>query len=351
MRQYSSVTNSPKRPIDFGLFVWLDALYNTDMIYPAKLEPGDEVRVIAPAKSFLPTFRPERMALAVQRFEGMGLKVSFGEYVHELDEFDSTTVEHRLEDLHDAFSDKNVKAIIAVVGGSTSNQLLKYVDYDLIKNNPKILCGMSDITALANAIYHKTGLVTYSGPSFVLFGANKAVDYTVEYFKKCFFSDSPFEVLPSESYCNKRWDAEEISNEGYWAINEGETHGKILGGNLLTFIFLQGTEFAPELADSILFLEDNDKENFRAFENQLQSLINQPDFNKVKGIVIGRFQKGSGMTRELLTKIIKTKKELVQIPVIANVDFGHTTPMITFPIGGEARVSSGTRNAIEIIKF
>ena len=317
-------------------------------IYPQKLQAGDEVRVIAPAKSFKPSFSEERKLLAIKRLEAIGLKVSFGKYVNEVNEFESTTIEHRIEDLHDAFADKNVKAILTVLGGSTSNQLLKYIDYNLVKNNPKILCGLSDITALANAIYHKTGLVTYSGPHFTIFGASNVVEYTTDYFKKCLFSDESFEVEPSQNFCDKRWDTEEIKNEGHWIINQGEAEGKILGGNLLTFKYLQGTDFAPDLNESILFLEDNEKENFRAFENQLQSLINQPNFNGVKGVVIGRFQKGSGMTKDLLTTIVKTKKELDNIPVIANVDFGHTTPMITFPIGGEAKISHGTEAMLKI---
>ncbi len=319
-------------------------------IYPLKLKKGDEVRVIAPAKSFKLSFDENKKTLAINSLEAMGLKVSFGKYVSEVNEFESTTIEHRLEDLHDAFEDKNVKAILTVSGGSTSNQLLKYINYDLVKNNPKILCGLSDITALANAIYHKTGLITYSGPHFTLFGASNTVEYTIEYFKKCLFSDEYFEVEPSQMFCDKRWDTEEVKNEGYWIINQGKARGKILGGNLLTFKYLQGTDFAPDLSESILFLEDNEKENFRAFENQLQSLINQPDFNGVKSIVIGRFQKGSGMTRDLLTTIIKTKKELDNVPVLANVDFGHTTPMITFPIGGYVKIEAGNKPFIKILK-
>jgi muramoyltetrapeptide carboxypeptidase len=319
-------------------------------VFPEKLKFGDEVRVIAPAKSLKTTFNEERMFLAIKRLKEIGLVVSFGKYINEVNEFESTTIEHRLEDLHDAFADKKVKAILTVMGGTTSNQLLKYIDYELIKNNPKILCGLSDITALANAIYTKTGLVTYSGPHFTLFGASKAVEYTIEYFKKCLFSDEPFEVASAQSYCDKRWDTKEIPNGGYWVINNGSMHGKILGGNLLTFKFLQGTDFAPDLAGSILFLEDNSKESFRAFENQLQSLINQNGFSGVRGLVIGRFQKDSLMTRELLTTIIKTKRELQNIPVIANVDFGHTTPMITFPIGGEVEILLDNKIEFKILK-
>lgn len=282
--------------------------------------------------------------------EKLGLKVSFGKHVHEIDEFESTTVEHRLEDLHDAFFDKNIKAILTVLGGTASNQLLRYLDYQCIKNNPKILCGLSDITSLANAINTKTGLVTYSGPHFTLFGEEKQVDYTTEYFRKCLFTDEVIELHPSERFCNKRGDKEEITNDGYWTINEPPSR-RIAGGNLITLNLLQGSEYMPDLSNVTLFLEDNDKESIRAVENHLQSLINQPNFGKVKGIVFGRFRLGTNMTRALLTKIIQTKKELKKIPVIANVDFGHTTPMITFPIGGTARFSAEDGSVkIEIVK-
>lgn len=318
-------------------------------IYPKKLQNGDEIRVIAPAKSFKPSFTNEMKVLAIKRLESLGLKISFGKHVNETNEFESTTIEHRLEDLHNAFRNQNVRGILTVLGGTTSNQLLKYLDYELIKNNPKILCGLSDITSLTNAIHTKTGLVTYSGPHFTLFGAEKQVDYTIEYFKKCFFTEDVVEIKASEMFCNNRWDHEEIENSGFWVINDGQAAGMIVGGNLITLNLLQGSEFMPDLTDSMLFIEDNDKESIRAVENHLQSLIHQSTFHGVKGILFGRFQIGTKMTRELITKIVKTKKELDNIPVMANLDFGHTTPMFTFPIGGECRIDTENEK-VEITK-
>lgn len=315
-------------------------------IFAQKLKNGDEIRVVAPAKSFKSSFSEEMKSRATQRMESLGLKVSFGKYVHEVNEFESTTIEHRIEDLHDAFDNRNIKAILTVLGGTTSNQLLKYIDYELIKNNPKILCGLSDITSLANAIHAKTGLITYSGPHFTIFGAEKQVEYTTDYFKKCFFSNDPIEIKPSENYCDKRWDDEEIRNNGFWVINNGEAQGTIIGGNMITLNLLQGSEYMPDLTNSILFLEDNEKESIRAVENHLQSLIHQPSFSGVKGILFGRFQKNTNMTKDLLTKIVKTKKELNRIPLMANLDFGHTTPMFTFPIGGECALNTKNQSVI-----
>ena len=127
----------------------------------------------------------------------MGLTVSYGKYVDELDDFKTTTVEHRLEDLHDAFADPKVQAIIPERGGSSANQLLKHTDFDLIKKNPKIFCGLSDITELAIAIYAKTGLVTYYGPHFTMIGAIKLVDHSIENMKETFLSDKPVHLHPS----------------------------------------------------------------------------------------------------------------------------------------------------------
>lgn len=311
-------------------------------IFPEKLKRGDEVRIIAPSRS-IKILNEEIKNIANKRFVNLGLKLSFGKHVNETDEFNSSSIESRIEDLHNAFADRNVKGIITVIGGFNSNQLLKYIDWDLIKNNPKIFVGFSDITALNNAIFTKTGLVTYSGPHYSMFGQKLYFDYTLDYFQKCLMTNSPFEVRPSDSWSDDEWYLDQnkrelINNFGYLVINEGKAEGTILGANLCTFNLLQGTEYFPDLTDSILFLEDDYETVPHTFDRDLQSLIHLPDFNEVKGLIIGRFQKKSNMTNKLLTKIIKTKKELDNIPIIANVDFGHSDPKITFPVGGVVKL-------------
>ena len=320
-------------------------------IYPEKLKTGDEVRIIAPARS-LGIISDDLRKIADRRFRDLGLKVSFGKHVEEKDGFNSSGIESRIEDLHEAFADKNVKAIFTVIGGYNSNQLLNCIDWQLIKNNPKILCGYSDITVLNNAIYAKAGLINYYGPHYSTFGQEKHFEYTLDYCKKCLFSDKPFQIEPSENWSDDLWFKDQnkrtlISNEGWLIVNEGETDGIILGGNLCTFNLLQGTEFFPDISGSILFLEDDDlpKENSAVeFDRNLQSLIQQANFEKVTGLVIGRFQKASQITNEKITQIIKSKKELANIPIIANVDFGHTDPKITLPIGGKIRIKADFKN-------
>jgi len=310
---------------------------------PPKLQPGDEIRVIAPARS-LGIISQENREIATKRLEELGFTVSFSDHVEEQDEFDSSSIQSRIADLHAAFEDKNVKGMLTVIGGFNSHQLLKYIDYDLIKKNPKILCGYSDITALSNAIYAKTGMVNYSGPPYSLFAMKLGFDYTLEYFKKCLMEDKPFIVSPSAEWSDDEWYKDQaarefIKNPGGFVIHEGEANGTLIGGNICTLNLLQGTEFMPSLDNSILFIEDDYESLPHTFERDLQSLIHLPEFSGVKGIVIGRFQKASQMKRKLLEKIINTKKELANIPVIADVDFGHTSPMITFPIGGKVRIS------------
>jgi muramoyltetrapeptide carboxypeptidase len=312
------------------------------MIVPQKLKVGDEIRVIAPSRS-LSMIDAEIREIANACFSEMGLKISFSKNAELVNEFVSSSVEARIEDLHEAFADKNIKGIFTTIGGYNSNQLLEYIDYEMIKDNLKIFCGFSDITALSNAMLAKTGLVTYSGPHYSTFGMKKGIDYTKEYFKKCFFNDEPFIVEPSSEWSDDLWFLEQenrtfYKNEGYKIINKGIAEGKIIGGNLCTLNLLQGTDYMPDLSDSILFIEDDELTFPENFDRDLQSLIHLPNFDKVQGIVIGRFQIVSKMTDELLLKIIQSKRALRNIPIVANVDFGHTTPHITFPIGGFAKI-------------
>jgi len=313
-----------------------------EKIYPDKLKAGDEIRVIAPSSSMsIIADGPRR--IGDERLMELGFKVTFGRHVDESDDFESSSIASRVEDIHEAFRDPNVRGVMAVIGGFNSNQLLRYLDWELIKNNPKALCGYSDITVLNNALYAKTGLVSYSAPAYSSFGQALGFEYTLEYFKKCLMSDKPFMIAPSDKWSDDAWYKDQqkrefIDNPGWLLINEGEAIGTSLGGNICTLNLLQGTEYLPDLTDSILFLEDDEETKAVNFDRDLQSLIHLPGFAGVKGIVIGRFQKASQVTDSLLTQIIKSKKELEHLPVIAGVDFGHTDPKISFPVGGEVKL-------------
>jgi muramoyltetrapeptide carboxypeptidase LdcA involved in peptidoglycan recycling len=311
-----------------------------DKIFPKKLGKGSRVRVIATSFSFQ-LLSADVVWIANERLANLGFEVTFGKHLIEDNEYRSSSVDSRLEDFHDAFSNKDVDAVFVALGGFNSNQLLSHIDWELVRANPKVFCGYSDVSALNYAIHAKTGLVNYYGPNYSTFGQKLYFDYTAEYFEKCLLSDNAFDILPASHWSDDLWymNQEErvlIPNDGFVVIHEGEVSGQIMGGNLSTINLLQGTDYWPLLTEeTVLFLEEDELSNPNIFDRYLQSLIHQYDFNMVKGIVIGRFQKASNVSVVDLMRIIDGKKELESIPVIANADFGHTSPIVTFPIGGK----------------
>lgn len=328
-----------------------------DRIIPAKLNIGDEIRVIAPSRS-MQILSESVIKIATERLKKMGFKVTFAKNANNSinNDFKCASISDRIEDLHEAFKDKNVKAILTVIGGYNVNQILDYIDYDLIKKNPKILCGFSDITALSNAIYTKTGLVVYYGPHFSSFGMKHGFDYTMQYFEKMLMNNTKVVIEDSKEWSDDSWfknqeDRNFIKNDGMKIINPGNVEGKIIGGNLCTLNLLQGTEYMPNVDDAILFIEDDDlvgNEFIREFDRNLQSLLHSSKGNKIKGIIIGRAEKGSNMNDDKWKEIIETKQELKNIPVIINANFGHTTPIFTFPIGGRVKINAYKEIEIEI---
>lgn len=309
------------------------------MIIPWKLKKWDEIRVIAPSRS-LSLLSQDIINLAKDNLEKQGFIVTFSKNCQEKDIFNSSKIESRIEDISEAFKDNNVKAILTVIWWFNSNQLLDYIDYELIKNNPKILCGYSDITALTNAITSQTWLITYSWMHFSTWAMKKEFDYNLEYFNKCLIQEESFEINPSLTWSDDSWyldqENRDIKNNDWFVIiNEWEAEWIIYWWNLCTFNLLQWTKYFPNISNSILFIEDDDlawKFLSVVFDRDLQSLIHQPNFSKIKGIIIWRFQKNTDMTIEKLRYIINSKKELNNIPIISNVDFWHTNPIITFPI-------------------
>lgn len=310
---------------------------------PPKLRAGDEIRVIAPARS-LSLISSETKTIALERLQKLGFRVTFGKHVEEKNELWSSSVASRVEDIHQAFMDQNVKGILTVIGGWNSNQLLDHLDWELIRQNPKVLCGYSDITALGTAMAVRAGLVTYSGPHFSTFGQKLYAEYTEQAFLRCVSESDPFLITPSLSWSDDQWflnqdDRHLIPQDGYWVLQEGEASGTVWGGNLGTLQLLRGTPYFPKLSNSILFLEDTEEVKPHHFDRMLESFVQMNDFSEVRGLVIGRFQVGSEMTKEVLSKIVRQKKKLRALPILANVDFGHTDPKITFPLGGVAVLS------------
>jgi len=236
-----------------------------------KLRPGDEVRVIAPSRN-LTEVRQDVHHHAVNFWAKEGFRLTFSKNCREINKFHSSSIASRVEDIHDAFSDPNVKMVITCLGGFNTNQILRHLDYDLIGKNPKILCGFSDITALLNAIYAKTGLVTYHGPHYGSFAFDKKADYTRKAFFDCVMEDAPLSIVPS------------VTAAAYHTIQEGACEGTIIGGNLCTLNLLQGTPYMPDICGKVLFLEDDNimGDYFcYEFDRNLESLLQMDEADTV----------------------------------------------------------------------
>ncbi len=312
---------------------------------PRSLRRGDTIRVIAPSTSAAGMLDDAHREIRDKRFAELGLTLSYGEHVAEQDDFGSSSVASRVADLHAAFADPDVAGILTVLGGYNSNQLLPYLDWDLIGANPKVLCGYSDITALLNSILHRSGLMTYLGPHWCTFGMRDGFDPILRGFTECLFATDEFDLTPAAEWSDDVWfrdqdDRTFFRNEGWWVLQPGSGSGRLVGGNLITFNTLQGTPYMSSLDDSVLLVEDDLEAHPASFDRSLTSLLQQPGAEGIQAVVIGRFQRRSNMTRSLLEQIVASKRELNGIPVIANVDIGHTWPLATVPIGGQVRVET-----------
>ena len=290
----------------------------------------------------------------MESLESLGLRVTLGEHVWDSDRFENSSVEKRVADLHAAFEDPDVSAIITVIGGWNANQILHALDYELIAANPKIFCGYSDISVLHGAFRKKANLVTYYGPHISTFGMKLGIEYTLDGFRQALMSDAPYRIEPSEHWANDPWFMDQhnrdfVSNEGHLVLQEGEAQGPIVGGNLCSFHLLQGTPYTPEIAGHLLFFED--LREIREFDRLLQSVLQSPGGSEVLGLVIGRSPPGSNPDPSWLSYMIETKPQLRGKPVIYGVDFGHTTPHTTFPLGGVAKLQAyKNRSAIDILR-
>jgi len=305
-----------------------------------KLQKGDEIRVIAPSMSW---HRKQQAAYerAVKFLESQGFVVSFGRNVKAEERFGTGPVEARLQDLHDAYADAKVKAIIALGGGWSANALLPGIDWELLRRNPKPLIGFSDITVLVNAVFAMTGTVNYLGPNFSGLGRRKGSEYSRENLLNVLTGSQPPSLVKSRQWL--REDAGPLVKTRPWKVLQaGTAEGTLVGGNIGTFYLLQGTPYQPRLdRPIILAVEDDDeagKNSAREFDRRLESLLQLPGMREnLRGVLVGRFQPSSGVTLPDVAYIL-TRMQLGGIPIMYDLDFGHTWPMMTLPIGGEVQI-------------
>lgn len=311
-------------------------------IKPNHLTVGDKIGIVSPS-STIAEF-PRRLERGVKTIESIGLKAVLGKNAKKAFGYNAGTAQERADDINNFFSNPNIKAIICSTGGLNANAVLPLLDYNLIKNNPKIFCGFSDITILNIAIIKKTGLVTFNGPTILpTFGDfEKPLEFTLNYFKKALFSPEPMGKLdyPKEFSDEDLWWETEDNRPRKMVpaslpktVCNGKAKGFLLGGNLNTICIMGGTEYFPDFTGSILFLED-DGESTALTERRLIYLEQLGVFNKIKGIIYGRpCHLITESANRSLYDILNDFGNKYNLPVLADIDIGHTNPMFTVPLG------------------
>ena len=315
-----------------------------DTILPSPLRKGDTIGVIS-SSSPVASFCPRRLQRGVAELERRGFKVKLGTFAASRYKHTAGTVRQRIADLHAMFADKEVKAIICTIGGYNSNQLLEHIDYDLIRAHPKIFMGYSDSTVLLNAMFVKTGLVTYLGPAVLpQFGEpGGMLPFTWRHFEKVLMLPGDVEIDASGEWTDEcvRWDENDdhpramYPNEGLKVLRSGSGSGRLIGGNIGSLLLLSGTSFMPSFRGAILCLEEDETETPASIDRLMMHVRHIGALKEIHGMIIGRAHGKQGFSpQDSFEDIILDACEGYSFPIVMNFDFGHTDPMLTLPIGG-----------------
>lgn len=301
---------------------------------PSKLKKGDTIGVIAPS-NYIEKDDLEYINASIALMEASGFKVKFGKYVFE-DTFGyGTSPEKRAADINWAFKDDEVKAIMCVKGGEDSNTTLDYIDYEMIKKHPKIICGFSDNTSILNAIHEKTGLVTYHGPTFKSL-TSWETGYAYKQFIKTFVENTESLIMGEPE-------------DEYTTIQAGQATGELVGGNLSLFTKLVCGKYAVNLQDKILFLEELGFEAAPEMVNSNIYYLKQNGvFDRIAGLWIGNYEHPSKVSIE---KIIKNAiGDEYKFPIIKSDNFGHIDKKIIIPIGTKAEINTNEKIKIKLVE-
>jgi len=293
-------------------------------MHPPPLKAGDTIGIMAPSS------RTDRATIAAARkkLEALGFKVRVHDQTFTVDRQSAGSAQQKTDALHALWADPEVKAIFAARGGNRAGYMLEQLDFDLIKKNPKILLGFSDVTALLNAIYKHTGLTTYHGPMMHNFA--KGMEETQ--IRQCFNL-----LAGSET---------DLPTGGAYVIRPGKAQGRLIGGNLSLFASLVGTPHMPDMNGAILFLEDCDDEISR-FDRMLLQLRNAGVFDQISGLVIGNFTNmldtGPNYFGFNFEEVLREATAGKDFPIIMNAPFGHGKDLATYPVGATAALDAGRK--------
>lgn len=308
-----------------------------------RLKIGDHIRVVSPSSSIERIGGFEANVAAKEKLEALGFRLSFSEHYFENDIFDSAPIASRVADLEAAFANETVDAILTTIGGFNCNELLPYLDFDLIAQNSKIFCGYSDTTALLNAIYAKTGMQTYMGPAYSSFKMEQGQQYQTTSWLNAVTQDT-YQLTPSLEWSSDAWylpDAPRTFYPTEWKVyNPGQASGIAIGGNISTLNLLTGTEFAPRPDKYVLFLEEAEDDDYLIIARHLTTLLQA--YPNPQAVVFGRFPKETRLTEEILLTILDKHPILKKVPVLYDLDFAHTQPLFTITIGGQVEIDTKT---------
>lgn len=301
---------------------------------PTKLKKGDTIGVIAPS-NYIEKDDLEYINASIALMEASGFKVKFGKYVFEDTLGYGTSPEKRAADINWAFKDDEVKAIMCVKGGEDSNTTLDYIDYEMIKKHPKIICGFSDNTSILNAIHEKTGLVTYHGPTFKSL-TSWETGYAYKQFIKTFAENTESLIMGEPE-------------DEYTIIQAGQATGELVGGNLSLFTKLVCGKYAVNLQDKILFLEELGFEAAPEMVNSNIYYLKQNGvFDRIAGLWIGNYEHPSKISLEKI--IMNAVGDEYKFPIIKSDNFGHIDKKIIIPIGTKAEINTNEKIKIKLVE-
>ncbi|MBF2087461.1 MAG: LD-carboxypeptidase [Synechococcales cyanobacterium K44_A2020_017] len=304
-----------------------------DRIKPARLTAGDAVGIISPATA---AFLREDVEIVLEAVRALGLEPVLGEHVFDRYGYLAGQDRDRAADINRFFADPAIKALIPVQGGWGSSRVLPYLDYDLIRENPKILVGFSDITALLMGITGQTGLVTFHGPN----GLSGWRSQEVDMFRRVLFNGE------AVTFSNRLAGVDsdrlmQVSNRTQ-TITAGQARGTLVGGNLSVLSGIVGSPYMPDLTGAILFLEDVGESIYR-IDRMMTQLALAGVFDNLAGFIFGQCTRcGPDADYGSLTleEVVWDHLEPRGIPAWYGAAIGHLEPLLTLPVGLEVEIDA-----------
>ena len=300
-------------------------------LLPVPLNKGDTVGLVSPSSA---TDEPLDLQLAQEAMQALGFKVKTGAHYAERRGYLAGTDAERAGDLNAMFADKQVKAVICVRGGSGAARLLPLLDYDVIRRNPKVLLGYSDITALHSAIHARTGLVTFHGP----IGSGSWNRFNVDQFQRVFFDR---ELMQYQNTTDRGDELVQRKNRTV-TLTAGKAQGELIGGNLSVLVALAGSSYLPDFRGKILFLEDVSEAPYR-IDRMLSTLKLMGALDQVAGVVFGQCtdcEPGDGYGSLSLAQILDDYLKPMKVPAYRGAMIGHIREQFIVPVGGKVELDA-----------